>query len=372
MPTGSASRPSTRRSSCARPASAGRSSSSTRSRRRGSATRPARHRGRGRRPRRCSPRRLRGTAAAVAGAGRCEVELEVETGLGRGGFAAARRSRPPPGWSRPPGARARRLWTHLQAPEDPRRSRVAPGRPGFRGRAAPRRSSRGRDRPAAPATSSASAALLHRASACPALSTASGPACSIYGLVPDELVRRPPRAGRAARLRPVMSLHARPVRVVDLPAGHGDQLRADLPDGPPEPDRDPAARLRRRLVPGAVEPGRARSSAAGGCRSSGTWRWTRVMVDVTDVPGAPVDVDDEFVLIGAQGAETDHGRRAGAASAPRTRGRSSRRCPARLPRVYHAAAGPVGLRTLTERRAIGWRASSSGTATSATSRSTRS
>ena len=43
----------------------------------------------------------------------------------------------------------------------------------------------------------------------------------------------------------------------------------------------------------------------------------------------------------------------------------------RVPRVYHAAAGPVGLRALTERR-TSWRASNSGTATSATSRSTRS
>ena len=33
------------------------------------------------------------------------------------------------------------------------------------------------------------------------------------------------------------------------------------------------------------------------------------MADVTDVPGPPVDVDDEFVLIGAQGERADRGSR---------------------------------------------------------------
>ena len=37
-----------------------------------------------------------------------------------------------------------------------------------------------------------------------------------------------------------------------------------------------------------------------------------LMVDVTDVPGPPVDLDDEFVLIGSQGSRDDPARRAGA------------------------------------------------------------
>ena len=81
------------------------------------------------------------------------------------------------------------------------------------------------------------------------------------------------RAG-AARLRPAMALYARPVRVADLPSGMGDQLRADVPDDAPEPDRDAPARLRGRLVASAVEPGAGRSCAACACRSSGTWPWT--------------------------------------------------------------------------------------------------
>ena len=95
-----------------------------------------------------------------------------------------------------------------------------------------------------------------------------------------------------------------------------------------------------------------------------------VMADVTDVPGAPVTEDDEFVLLGAQGDEriTAHELAAtcGTISYEVVTGMSRR-----LARVYHAAGSVSGARTLTGGRSA-WRASSSGTATSATSRSTRS
>src|SRR4029450_8459156 len=47
------------------------------------------------------------------------------------------------------------------------------------------------------------------------------PGLSIYGIAPDEIdpALVPVRGGKG--LRPVMSLHARPARVADLPAGHG-------------------------------------------------------------------------------------------------------------------------------------------------------
>jgi alanine racemase len=74
-----------------------------------------------------------------------------------------------------------------------------------------------------------------------------------------------------------------------------------------------------------------------------------VMVDVTDVPGPPVDRDDEFVLLGAQGSE-----RISVEDLARLRTTNTwevvTQMSARMPRVYHAAAGAVGLRTLT-----GWR-----------------
>ena len=68
-----------------------------------------------------------------------------------------------------------------------------------------------------------------------------------------------------------------------------------------------------------------------------------------DVPGPPVTVDDEFVLLGRQGGE-----RITAADLARSRTTISwevvTAMARRLPRVYHAAAGVVGLRTLTIER----------------------
>jgi alanine racemase len=70
-----------------------------------------------------------------------------------------------------------------------------------------------------------------------------------------------------------------------------------------------------------------------------------VMADVTDLPGPPVTVDDEFVLIGPQG-----GARITAAEVAAARGTNSwevvTSLAARLPRVYHAASVPRELRTL--------------------------
>ncbi len=74
-----------------------------------------------------------------------------------------------------------------------------------------------------------------------------------------------------------------------------------------------------------------------------------VMADVTDVPGPPVDGTDEFVLLGASGSERitvgDLAQERTTNSWEVVTGMSRR-----LPRVYHAAAGAVGLRTLTEPR----------------------
>jgi alanine racemase len=70
-----------------------------------------------------------------------------------------------------------------------------------------------------------------------------------------------------------------------------------------------------------------------------------IMADVTDVPGPPVDVDDEFTLIGEDGVE-----RITALDLARSRATISwevvTAMSGRLPRVYHAAAGVAGLRTL--------------------------
>jgi alanine racemase len=70
-----------------------------------------------------------------------------------------------------------------------------------------------------------------------------------------------------------------------------------------------------------------------------------VMADVTDLPGRPVDVDDEFTLIGSQGGQTisiEELARLRTTNTWETVTAMARR----LPRVYHAAAVPVAIRML--------------------------
>ena len=70
-----------------------------------------------------------------------------------------------------------------------------------------------------------------------------------------------------------------------------------------------------------------------------------VMADVTDVPGEPVGRADEFVLVGRQGDD-----RIEVAELAASRGTHSwevvAAMAARLPRVYHATSGGLGLQTL--------------------------
>ncbi|HLO35391.1 MAG TPA: alanine racemase C-terminal domain-containing protein, partial [Candidatus Deferrimicrobium sp.] len=153
----------------------------------------------------------------------------------------------------------------------------------------------------------------------------------------------------AARdLRPVLSLHARPVRVSDLPEGHGVSY------GPtwraPRPSRIAT-------LPLGYGDGWPRSLSnraevlVRGVRVPvvGNVTMDAVMADVTDIAGRPVDAGDEFVLLGTSGTERISVRDL----APERTTNSWEVVVAmsrRLPRVYHAAAGPVGLRTLTEPR----------------------
>jgi len=91
---------------------------------------------------------------------------------------------------------------------------------------------------------------------------------------------------------------------------------------------------------------------------------------VSLVPGPPVDIDEEVVLIGRQGAAEIT-----AAEVARWRTTNSwevvTAMSARLTRVYDAPAGLTGSRPLAQLE-NSWPGSSSGTATSATSRSMRS
>jgi alanine racemase len=145
-----------------------------------------------------------------------------------------------------------------------------------------------------------------------------------------------------------MSLLARPVRVIDLPAGRGISYGARWVT--PRPSR--IATLPVGYADGFSRIRTNRSEAlVRGVRVPlvGTVAMDAVMADVTDVPGLPVTVDDEFVLLGEQGTEritaVDLARIGTTISWEVLAGMARR-----LPRVYYAASGPIGLRTLTEER----------------------
>jgi alanine racemase len=197
----------------------------------------------------------------------------------------------------------------------------------------------------------------------------------VYGLVPDELsddeaVDRSLRE----RLRPAMSLRARPIRVADLPEGWG------ISYGPTWQTSRPS---RIATLPIGYGDGWPRSLSNGaealvrGVRVPlvGNVAMDAVMADVTDVPGAPVTTDDVFTLLGRDG---DAGIDASELARRRTTNTWEvvTAMSARLARVYYRAAVPVGLRTLASLALTGsrnsWPGSSSGTGTSATWRSTRS
>jgi alanine racemase len=191
------------------------------------------------------------------------------------------------------------------------------------------------------------------------------PGLVTYGIAPDDV--GPVGPGLAAELRPVLSLRARPVRVVDLPAGHGISYG---------PTHTTGRRSRIATLPLGYGDGWPRSlsnravALVRGQRVPlvGNVAMDAVMADVTDVPGPPVGVDDDFTLIGRQGDES-----ISASEVARWRDTNAwevvTAMSARMPRVYHAAAGVLGVRTLL-RGEYRWLGSSSGTGTSATSRST--
>ena len=274
-----------------------------------------------------------------AGPDRLQVELEVETGLGRGGVQPAQIVALAKAIAASPAAELVGIWTHLQASDDAaitagQLERFEEAATAFHGAGLP-------------------LPLRHVAASGGLLTGVAGfdgvrPGLSIYGIVPDELAGRTLAGSGSAALRPVMSLHARPVRVADLPPGHGVSY------GPTFRTKRPSRIATLALGYGD---GYARANAN---RAEALVRGYRVplvgnvtmdaaMFDVTDVPGNPVSVDDEFVLLGSQGDE-----RISVEDLARLRTTNTWevvvQMSGRLARVYHAAAGAVGLRTLTERR----------------------
>ena len=269
-----------------------------------------------------------------------ELHLEVETGLGRAGIAAADVAAVATRIGAAPGVRLGGVWSHLQAPLDRGRTESQASRLdaavellGADGVRVPRRHL------------SASGGLL----------AGTGPilegvriGLALYGLPPDDLPAGALGEGPAAGLLPVLSLHARPIRVIELAEGSG------ISYGPSFTTTRPSliATLPIGYGDGWARAGSNRAEAlVRGFRVPlvGTVAMDAVMADVTDVPGGLVTIDDEFVLIGEQGGE-----RISALDVARARTTISwevvTSMARRVPRVYHAGLVPLSVRTL-----AGWR-----------------
>jgi alanine racemase len=275
-------------------------------------------------------------AADVAGRPPLPIHLEVETGLGRGGLNSADIPAAAAEIEAEPRACLAGLWSHLQNAGDFDRTVAQATRFGV----------------ASGLLDEVECSLPGRhLAASGGLLAASAPGydvvrigLALYGIVPDGLAVDERHRVAAAGLRPIMVLKAKPVRVAWLEAGTGVSygptfvttrrtLVATIPIGYADGYPRSLSNRARVLVRGRRVP------------AIGTVAMDAVMVDVTDVPGPPVSVDDEFVLIGSQGSEAidalEVARWGNTISYEIVTAMSSR-----LARVYYAAAEAVQQRTV--------------------------
>ncbi|MGD0123276.1 MAG: alanine racemase [Candidatus Limnocylindrales bacterium] len=283
-------------------------------------------------------RTLAALEAAPAGDGRerLPVHLEVETGLGRGGVQPEEVAAVAAAIEACPRARLAGLWSHLQSggeagitARQEARFGVAAGLLEAAGVTLPMRHFA-----ASGALLAATAGSYHRVRA----------GIAIYGMAPDGLIAARENEAVVAALRPAMALRARPVRVAWLEAGTGvsygpsfvTQRRsciATLPLGYADGYPRGLSNTAQVLVRGLRAP------------QVGTVAMDAIMVDVTDIAGPPVTIDDEFTLLGEQG-----GDRISAPEVARWGNTISHEVVAamsgRLPRVYYAAAEAVGMRAV--------------------------
>jgi alanine racemase len=269
-----------------------------------------------------------------------KLAIEIETGLGRGGLDPHGAERVAQAVRSTPAFELAGVWSHLAAPGD--RMRTGAQVSGFDAALA----LLGHDSGIGARHIAASGGLL--GGHAPAYDVIR-PGLAIYGVVPEDV--RDDVGPDADRLHAVMALRTRPVRVADLPAGHGVSY------GPSFETRRPSriATLPIGYADGwpRVLSNRARALVRG--RSVplvGTVAMDAVMADVTDVPGAVVTADDEFTLLGSDGGESID-----ALELARLRTTISwevlSTMSGRLTRVYHRAAVPLAHRSLGARRSVG-------------------
>jgi alanine racemase len=264
------------------------------------------------------------------------IHLEVETGLGRGGFHSSDVPAAAAAIEAAPRARLAGLWSHLQAAGDADRTADQAARLGVASGLLEEVGLTMPDRHLA-----ASGGLL--AESAPAFDVVRV-GLAMYGIVPDGLTVAERHEATCAGLCPILSLRARPVRVTELAAGTGisygptfttsrDSRIATLPLGYADGWARSLSNKAQVLVRGMRVP------------AVGTVAMDAVMVDVTDVPGAPVTVDDEFTLIGRQRDQSidavEVAQWGNTISYETVTAMSGR-----LPRVYHAAAKAVQMRVV--------------------------
>ncbi len=220
------------------------------------------------------------------------VHLEIDSGLGRAGVTAERAAAVAEGLREIPGVRLVGVWTHLASAHDASASAEQASRFARAAEALEAAGARG---------------VLRHICATGGVLGRTAPrydmvriGLALYGLLPEAFPVAPDARAAAARLRPAMSLRARPLRVADVQpgegVGYGARWRADRPS-------------RVATLPVGYGDGWAYASAG---RTSALVRGRRVPLigsvamdavaaDVTDVPG--VGLGDEFVLLGEQGGE---------------------------------------------------------------------
>lgn len=231
------------------------------------------------------------TVAPVGGP-RVAVQLCVETGLGRGGLSSDDVVAVAAAVAADPRFHISGLWSHVATPDDPESSagQVARFEAVCQALAAARLS--------VPPRHLAASGGIFTASA-PAFEMVR-PGLAVYGVLDEDLPLTGEHAAAAARLRPVMSLKARPVAFSDVPVGdrvgYGGQWQAQRPS-------------RVAILPVGYADGYLRGAQPGAhalvrgvpVPLVGVISMDAAAVDVTDVPG--VDLDEEFVLLGRQGHE---------------------------------------------------------------------
>jgi len=281
----------------------------------------------------------RTAAAARTGLG-LRLHLEVETGLARAGLPLDRLVDAARAIGGTPGASLAGLWSHLARADDRAFSALQWERLDLAAE-----SLRMAGLPVPPRHLAATGGLF--AGTAPPLELVR-PGLALYGELPEDLPLADRARDAAARLRTALTLKARALRITEVdagtPVGYGGRWVA--------PRRSRVATL-----PIGYGDGWTRLAWQSTCALVrgrrvplvGTVAMDAVAADITDVPDA--DEDDEFVLLGAQGAE-----RITATELARVRNTISwevlTSMAYRIPRVYHAATGPSGLRTLAGERLV--------------------